>query len=60
VTPAFERVAPDAAAFARRLIETPVRAAKLLAGTAPAAMPTSTMIHMSLINPAAPPIGIGR
>jgi hypothetical protein len=60
VAVAFDNVAPDAAAFARRLVEAPLRATKLLAEPQPAVAPVPSLIHVSLINPAAPPVGIGR
>lgn len=60
VTGAFAKVSPDVAAFARRLVDAPQRAAKLLVETRPSDMPVPSMIHVSLINPAAPPVGIGR
>jgi hypothetical protein len=56
----FQNIAPIAAAYARRLVEAPVRAATLLTEPQTSDVPAESILHHSLINPAALPIGIGR
>jgi hypothetical protein len=60
VSTPFQNVSPAAAEFARQLLDAPAKAARLMTKVQPTDMPASSLLHMSLINPASPPVGIGR
>jgi hypothetical protein len=60
VSTPFRNVSPAATEFARRLLDAPAKAARLMAKVQPTEMPAPSLLHVSLINPASPPVGIGR
>jgi|SRR6185312_5693831 len=56
----FENVLPDARAFARTLIPSPKGAQAALVGEHSSDLELPSMLSLSLVHPAAPPVGVSR